>query len=176
MKKTDQRQMEMVSIDDLVPLKHVYKKYHEMINFRYLTTDLRKKTKEVGAEGYGITTLFLCLLLQFMEDLSDRELERYLQENNSAKYFCGFGLTDRTPDYSLFSKVRNRIGTSRLSKLFIKVRKGLEKQGYMNEIFNFVDASHLISKHDLWKERDKAVEQKYEKLNNEILPKGAVEK
>jgi hypothetical protein len=30
----------------------------------------------------------LCLLLQFIEDLSDRELERFIAENASAKWFC----------------------------------------------------------------------------------------
>jgi len=46
----------------------------------------------------------------------------------------------------------------------------------MNEVFSFVDASHLISKANLWKERDKAIKKKYEKLNNEILPKVAHDK
>ena len=56
------------------------------------------------------------------------------------------------------------------------VRKQLIKQGYIGEIFTFVDASHLISKANLWKERDKAIEKKYEKLNNEVLPKVAYDK
>ena len=43
----------------------------------------------------------------------------------------------------------------------------------MSETFTFVDASHLISKANLWEERDKAIAAKYEKLNNETLPKVA---
>jgi len=43
----------------------------------------------------------------------------------------------------------------------------------MNEVFSFVDASHMISKANLWKERDKAIKKKYEKLNNDVLPKVA---
>ena len=43
----------------------------------------------------------------------------------------------------------------------------------MNEVFTFVDASHLIAKANLWQERDKVIAQKYEKLNNESLPKVA---
>ena len=35
----------------------------------------------------------------------------------------------------------------------------------MNEVFTFVDASHLITKANLWEERDEAIRQKYEKLN-----------
>jgi len=70
----------------------------------------------------GIVTLFQCLLLQFIEDISDRELERYLHENNSAKLFCGFGLVEATPDFSLFTRVRKRIGTKRLSQMFANIR------------------------------------------------------
>jgi hypothetical protein len=33
-----------------------------------------------------------------MEDLSDRELARFLQENTAGKWFCGFGLCEATPD------------------------------------------------------------------------------
>lgn len=46
----------------------------------------------------------------------------------------------------------------------------------MSEVFTFVDASHLIAKENLWEERDAAIKQKYEKLNNETLPKVAKDK
>ena len=46
----------------------------------------------------------------------------------------------------------------------------------MNEVFTFIDASHLVSKATLWKERDKAIKEKHKKLNNEILPKFAKDK
>jgi IS5 family transposase len=36
----------------------------------------------------------------------------------------------------------------------------------MSEVFTFVDATHLIAKASLWQERNKAIKQKYEKLNN----------
>ena len=173
-KGTDLGQLEMVSIESLVKEDHVYRKYHEILDFDKLTENLDKKlTKNLGATGYGINRLFKILLLQVMEDLSDRELEKYIEENTAAKYFCGFGLTERTPAYSLFSKVRKKIGTKHLSSIFKEVREMLKQSGYMSEVFNFVDASHLVSKNNLWKERDKAIQEKYEKLNNEVLPKVA---
>jgi IS5 family transposase len=46
----------------------------------------------------------------------------------------------------------------------------------MNEVFTFVDASHLIAKANLWEERDEAIRRNYDKLNNEVLPKVAVDK
>ena len=46
----------------------------------------------------------------------------------------------------------------------------------MNEVFNFVDASHLVSKAALWEERDEAIKKRYEALNNQTLPKVAKDK
>ena len=46
----------------------------------------------------------------------------------------------------------------------------------MSEVFTFVDATHLISKASLWKERDKAIELKLESLNNKTLEKVSSDK
>ena len=71
-----------------------------------------------GSKGYGMDRLFKSLLYQFREDLSERQLEEAVKTNCVAKWFCEFGLADKTPDYSLFWEVRRRIGTNKLSKLF----------------------------------------------------------
>jgi IS5 family transposase len=172
-------QIEMIRLEDLVPASHQYRHFSAIWSFDYANRELRKLEKDNPYKGYGRLRLFKCLLLQFMEDLSDRELARYLQENTASKWFCGFGLAETTPGYSVFSKVRTLIGPTRLSKIFAHCRDQLKKQGVMNEVFSFIDASHLISKASLWKERDQIIKDKQEKcnkLNNEVLPKVAVDK
>lgn len=74
-----------------------------------------------GADGYGVERLLRRLLVQFMEELSDRELSRYLEKNLAAKWLCGFTLSEPTPDYSLFNRVRTRIGPTRLSQSAVKL-------------------------------------------------------
>jgi len=98
------------------------------------------------------------LLVQVTEDLSDRQLEAHLQDSLSAKLFCGFGLTETTPDHSYFHSLRERIGTKRLARLFSEIRKALKKAGLIREVFTFVDATQLQSRVDVWKARDKAIE------------------
>ena len=169
-------QIEMVSLNDLVSEDHNYRQFIRLWSFESVSKHLKKLEKDNPYKGYGMLRLFKCLLLQFMEDLSDRELQRYLQENTAAKWFCEFGLTELTPDYSVFSKIRARLGTSLLSKILSELREQLKQQGVMNEVFSFVDASHLIAKAQLWQERDKAIKAKYDKLNNEVLPKVATDK
>ena len=38
-------------------------------------------------------------------------------------------------------------------------------------MFTFVDATHLIAKANLWEEKDKAIKEKYERLNTENISK-----
>jgi IS5 family transposase len=169
-------QIVMVSLGELVPTTHVYRKFVAIWDFEGMQKYLKDVENDNNYKGYGILRLFKCLLLQFLEDLSDRELERYLQENNAGKWFCGFELTEQTPDHTVFGRIRSRIGTNKLSKLFSELRDQLKACGYMNEVFNFIDASQLIAKANLWQERDKAIKEKYDKLNNEVLPKVAYDK
>ena len=165
------RQVEMVSLEELVPGFHIYRKFKELWNFADIEKEMDRMEVNSDHKGYGAFRLFLCLLVQFMEDLSDRELETYIQGNNHAKWLCSFSLVEKTPDHSVFGNARRRVGTKRLATIFNILRDQLKAKGYMNEIFTFIDASHLISKATLWKERDEAIKEKYEKLNNEILPK-----
>lgn len=170
------KQIEMVCLEDLVSSTHIYRKFLNLWNLDSVRLELERLEAESDYKGYGMFRIFLCLLLQFLEDLSDRELERFIAENASAKWFCQFGLVDKTPDHSVFGRARSRIGTSKLSKIFSLLRDQLKAQGYMSEVFTFVDATHLISKVGLWKERDKAIELKLESLNNKTLEKVSADK
>lgn len=128
-----------------------------------------------GADGSGVERLFRCLLLQIMEDLSDRDLARSLEENLAAKWVGGFPLSEPTPDYSLFTRVRTRIGPTRLAHLFATMRAQLKAAGLMSAVFTVVEATPLMAKATRWEERDQARQQPIEKLNHEGLPKVAVD-
>jgi len=144
-------------VEELVRADHAYRRLVQVVDWRQLTKPLEKLYSELGRGGYPVQQGFRCLLLQFLEDLSDRELERYLQENVAGKYFCGFELLDATPDFSYFSRLRSRIGTKRLAALFNRVRESLRASGLVREVFTFVDASQLLSRVNVWEARDRAL-------------------
>ena len=171
------KQVEMITLADLVAADHIYRKFVQLIDIRRLDNKYLKTAQgSSNYKGYGIELLFKALLLQHLEDLSDRELASYLTENTAAKWFCNVALTAPTPDHTVFTRARARIGTHQLSKIFADVRAQLQQHGYMNEVFTCIDASHLIAKANLWEERDRVIQQKYAKLNNEVLPKVATDK
>ena len=160
----------MVSVEMLVQEKHTYRKLKNLLDFGSIAKASKVKVNDVGAIGFGKERLTICLMLQFMEDLSDREFERFMSENVAAKWFCGFGLLEKTPDYTTICKFRNLVGTKQMGRLFGEVKRQLQAQGHCAEVFTFIDSSALVSKLSLWEERDKAIKEGYEKLNNEVLP------
>ena len=137
-------------IDELISEGHRYRKFIEIIDFEVINLRLRTLKSDNPNEGYGLFRIFKCLFLQFLEDLSDRELETFLQENIAGKWFCGFDICDKTPDHTVFTRARKKIGTKLMSEIFSDFRDQLKKKGYMNEVVTFIDATHLISKARLW--------------------------
>ena len=170
------QQLEMVSLEELVSDDHDYRSFIDVFDFSAVQRVVDSIHRDGYYQGYSSFRLFKCCLLQFLEDVSDREMERFMRENTAAKWFCGFSLTEKTPDHTVFCRFRTRLGTERLSEIFSTLRDQLKARGLMNEVFTFVDASTLISKASLWEERDASRRLKYETLNNETLPKVAYDK
>ena len=145
------------NLTELVSVEHPYRKMLKLVNFERLCEPLKDCYSNIGRGGYPLSQGFACLLLQFMDDLSDRQLELALQDSLAAKLFCGFGLTEPTPDHSYFGHLRNRIGIKRLEELFARVIKSLKDSGLVAEVFSFVDASAVHARVDVWRARDKAL-------------------
>lgn len=146
-------QIQMICLDNLIPQNHPYRKQKKLLDFERIVKKLKLKTADTGAYGYGKERLVLCLMLQFMENLSDRECERFLQENNAGKWFADFDLTDPTPDYSTLCRFRNELGCEKIELLFKAVQTQLREKGYFSDAFKFVDATALISRFSLWEQK-----------------------
>ena len=116
------------------------------------------------------------MLLQFWEDYSDREMEAAVRENLAIRWFCGFSLSEKTPDHSYFGKFRKRIGTQHFADIFNAINEQLRKEGLFGNIFYFIDASAIITKSALWEERDRAIKDGHDKLNNLVIKDYAADK
>ncbi len=171
--KTDKMLLKTESeiYEAIVPATHVFRQLNEIIDFTELVAPLSDSYSELGTQGISLETGFKTLLIQSWEDYSDRENEKALRENMAVRWFCGFGLTEQTPDHSFFGKLRKRIGTKRLADLFNAVNAILRSRGLFGDFFTFIDASSIITKTALWEERDKAIEAGEDKLNNSNVKK-----
>lgn len=163
-------------IEKMVNKDHAFRKLDSVVNFEELISPYRELYSSIGAEGVDVIKGFKALLVQFWENYSDREMEKALQENVAVKWFCGFGLTEKTPDHSYFGKLRKRLGAKNIADIFNSINNVLREKRLFGDVFKFVDASSIITKTALWEERDKAIEDGEKSLNNKIVGKYAADK
>lgn len=163
-------------IEKMVRENHAFRKLKEIIDFENLISPYQKLYSDTGAQGIDVIKGFKALLIQFWEDYSDREMEKVLEENVAVKWFCGFGLLENTPDHSYFGKLRKRLGTKNIADIFNNVNQELRSKGLFGDVFKFIDASSIVTKTALWEERDEAIKNGEEKLNNQNVADYAADK
>jgi len=172
MKLIRRNQMAFLDMDlsDQVRQHKLYK-IQQTVDLTSLVYRLKDLEHEVGRHGYGLDVGLKSLFLQFFYDLSDRELEDRLRYDLGFKWFCGFTAFEQTPDHSYFGRFRERVGTQRIGKLFKAIVKKAKEKHLIRGVFHFVDATSIVTKNTTWAERDKAIKQGEEALNNSNVKK-----
>lgn len=77
--------------------------WHEQLLVSY------KGGAELGASAYRPVLVFKMLFLSYLFQLSEREIERTVNDSICMKQFLGLGLMDKAPDHSTITKFKNRI-------------------------------------------------------------------
>ena len=82
-------------LEKLVAKDHTFRKLNEVINFSEIVSPYYDLYSEIGTMGIDVIKGFKCLLIQFWEDYSDRQMERAVAENIAVKWFCNFELLEK---------------------------------------------------------------------------------
>lgn len=161
MQKATNRTIKLVTsteeeiFEKLVKSDDPFRKLNQVIDFEELLHPYKKKLySDIGQSGIDFIKGFKCLLIQFWEDYSDRQMEKAVWENTAIKWFCGFKLTEETPDHTYFCKLRKRVGPDNLVEVFNSINNILRSKKLFGNVFKFIDASAIVSKTALWEERD----------------------
>lgn len=162
--------------DTVIPINHPFRKLNKIIDWSELLAPISESYSATGTPGIDMEKGVKALLIQFWEDYSDRQMENATRENFAIRWFCGFGLMEETPDHSYFGKLRKRIGTKQIADLFNRINDILESYGLFGNVFAFIDASTIVTKTALWEERDRAIQDGSEKLNNTNVENYAADK
>ena len=160
-----------IDLEEQVKDKHELWAIEQTIQFSSLVYRIKDVETQTGRSGYGVDVGCRCLYLQFHYDLSDRELEQRLRFDIAFKWFCGFSAFETTPDHSFFGRFRQAVGTKRIGKLFKAIVNKSKDNGMMTPVFQFVDATTIITKNTTWMERDKALAKGEKALNNANVKK-----
>lgn len=153
-------------LEKIISLDHELRKVAKVVDFVKIARKFTELASTLGRRGYGLDVGIKCLFLQFFYDLSDRELESRLRHDMAFRWFCGMKLDEATPDHTFFCRVRQILGARRIGQAFKNIMQKAEEKGVVRKVFTFVDATAIKTKETTWQERDKALAEGEEKLNN----------
>ena len=113
----------------IVPKNHYLRKLNELADWAELAEGIFPCCKgefQAGSSPLSPVTLLKMIFLSYLYDKSDRETERYCNENIPRKYFIEIAIDERAPDHSSLTRFRDRIlrhygGAGYFEKLFEKV-------------------------------------------------------
>ena len=122
----------LLALEDPVPKDHPFRDRdrERVIDIPGLAKPLDALYSDLGRRETGAERGLRLLMLQFMHDLSDREMERFICDNAAARRFRGFGMQERAPDHSRFCKFRSRLGTKGLMDVFAVMRESTKEPGW----------------------------------------------
>ncbi len=153
-------------LEKIVRPDHELRKVAKVVDFVKIARKFVELASTLGRRGYGLDVGIKCLFLQFFYDLSDREMENRLRDDLGFRWFCGMKLDEATPDHTFFCRVRQIMGPQRIGQAFKNIMQKTEEKGIVRKVFTFVDATAIKAKETTWQERDKALAEGEESLNN----------
>lgn len=153
--------------DQVVSKTHFLRQLKELIPWEDLTRDLLscyKGRAEYGPIPYHPAVLLKVLLLAYLYNLSERQVEEFVGDSLAAKYFVGLSVDQAAPDHSTLSVFRERIlekrGPKAFDDLFGKVVRIAKGKGIAFGRIQVVDATHSTADVDVKKEDERKGEGK----------------
>lgn len=134
-----------------LPESHILRRLDELIRWELLEPRLQPFYSKDGRDAHNPILMFKLLVLQFLYDLSDRELEEAARDRISFRWFCRIGPMDSPPDYTAFCRFRDRIGPATIKQLFDDLVLVAADKGFVLDKLSLVDATAVKAKVDVYK-------------------------
>ena len=105
-----QTELEIVSIEDLVPADHLLRKIDKAIDFEFIRERVREfYCPDNGRPALDPVVLFKMLFIGYLFGIrSERQLMREIEVNVAYRWFLGFSLRSKVPNHSTISQNRRR--------------------------------------------------------------------
>jgi len=176
-KKDGNYQIEIINIDDLVPRDHVLRIIEKEFDFKFIYDYVEKLYSPLGPPSIDPVVLFKCHFLKVYYGISSlRRTYDEIKYNILYKWFLGYNINEKTPNYSTYSQNYKRkyhkLEEDLLETFFYKVLTLLENKGVLDLSEIFKDSTHTkanANKKKVTKELVEIISNEYkEELEKEI--------
>lgn len=169
-KATNREQIQILSLDDLVPEDHLVRKLENAIDWDFIYELVEDKySQDNGRPSVDPVTLIKLPVLQYMFGIrSMRQTIKEADVNMAYRWFLGLGIHDPVPHFSTFGKnyTRRFKGTDLFEQIFQRILSECFKAGMVDPSVVFVDSTHVKARANGKKYHDEIAEEQalwYEK-------------
>lgn len=144
---THRDQVEIISLEQLVPSDHLVRKIDQVINFEFIYDKVSKLySEDAGRPSLDPVVLFKIAFIQYLFGIrSMRQTIKEIETNIAYRWFLGFGLSDEIPHFTTFGKnyARRFEGTKVFEHVFNEILKQAIESGYVRPEEVFIDGTHV---------------------------------
>lgn len=142
-----QYQLEMVTLEQLVPKDHLVRKIDTAIDFEFIRAEVAYLyCKDNGRPAIDPVVLFKIMLLGYVFGVpSERRLMQEIEVNVAYRWFLRLSLTDKVPDASTLSqnRIRRFNGTDVFQRIFDHIVEQAISRHLIGGRTLYTDSTHL---------------------------------
>jgi len=135
--------------DRLIRPDHLLKQIDKAVDFDFVEQETREFYASSGRPGFSPVMLFKMLLVGFLYDISDRQLEEEINLNIAYKWFVGLDVDQTSPDHSTLTRFRDRLGEEGFHHLFNRIVAIAKEKGLVNERLTIIDSTDVAANVDV---------------------------
>lgn len=143
-----------------VPRTHFLNKLNEVIDWSRFTRRLLQYYQGKGEKGqapYDPALILKMLLLSYLYNISERQVEMLANDSLSMACFLGLGADEKAPDHSTLTLFKNRLleqgGREAYEELFNEIIRMAQEKGVRFGPIQVVDSVHVIADVNLKKDK-----------------------
>lgn len=139
-------QVEMISIEDLVPQGHLLRQISNAVDFSKIYEFVEELyCDDNGRPSIDPAVLIKMVLIQHLYGLASlRRTADEVSLNIAYRWFLGYGLQEETPHFSTLSyNFRHRFNADTIDKIFAWVLSEAAEAGYLKPEAVFIDGTHI---------------------------------
>lgn len=128
----------------MIPTDHPLRQIEAVLNLSFVNDELKHLySPEQGRPAVTPETMVRLELLQYLYNLSDRELVANLQVNMAFRWFAKLSAIEEVIDDTTLCVFRKRLGPELHKRLFERVLDQASQAGWVKERRHLIDATHI---------------------------------
>lgn len=138
--------------DRILPEDHFLRRLKAAVDFEFVNAACENLyCEDNGRPCWEPALIFRVLFLQFLHNISDRDIEEQITFNLAFKWFVGLPADGKAPDSTTLSVFRDRLGPKKFQELFNHTVTLARSKGVVSDKLHIIDSTDIKANVDLFR-------------------------